>query len=99
MNDALKDSPSARKNFVLKFANQYKYDMVLLNNMNIELDIWRQYWSSSPSDKEPKKLSDTLEATVPMDTTFRAIYQLLKILVTFPVTTCPCERCISREAL
>ena len=38
----------------------------------------------------------TLEATVHMDTTFPAIYQLLKVLATIPITTCQCERCISR---
>ena len=55
-----------------------------------------QYWSSRLSDKLPKKLSDTLVATVHMDTTFPAIYQLLKVLTTIPITTCQCERCISR---
>ena len=96
MNDALKDSPAAWKNSVLKFANHYKDDMPLFCSMNTELDIWMQYWSSRPSDKLPKKLSDTLEATVQMDTTFPAIYQLLKVLATIPITTCQCERCISR---
>ena len=97
MNDALKDSPAAWKNSVLKFANHYKDGMPLFCNINTELDIWMQYWSSSrPSDKLPKKLSDTLEATVQMDTTFPAIYQLLKVLATIPITTCQCERCISR---
>ena len=96
MNDALKDSPAAWKNSVLKFANHYKDDMPLFCNINTELHIWMQYWSSRPSDKLPKKLSDTLEATVHMDTTFPAICQLLKVLATIPITTCQCERCISR---
>ena len=37
-----------------------------------------------------------MEATVPMDTTFPTLYQLLKILATIPITTSQCERSISR---
>ena len=37
-----------------------------------------------------------MEATVHMDTTFPAIYELLKVLATIPITICQCERCISR---
>ena len=32
----------------------------------------------------------------PLNTTFPAIHKLLKILATIPITTCQCEKCISR---
>ena len=91
-------NPHLHGKSVLKFANHYKDDMPLFCSINAELDIGRRQSakqsSGRPSDQLPKKLSDALEATVPMDTTFPAIYQLLKILAT--ITTCQCERCISR---
>ena len=44
-----------------------------------------------------EKIVQYFRGTVaPLDTTFPAIHQLLKILATIPITTCQCERCISR---
>ena len=70
--------------------------LTLFRNTDTELDIWHTYWSSKSPKSLPKKLSETLEVIYPMQTTFPTIYVLLQILATIPITTCTCERCISR---
>ena len=84
------------KKEVSVFVERYEDDLTLFHNTDTELDIWHTYWSSKSPKSLPKKLSETLEIIHPLQTTFPTIYVLLQILATIPITTCTCERCISR---
>ena len=87
------------KNDLSDFIDRYKSDLPLFRNTDTELDIWLHFWSSKRSEILPKKLSETLETAASMKTTFPSIFVLLQILATIPITTCQCERCISRLRL
>ena len=87
------------KNDLSDFIDRYKSDLPLFQNTDTELDIWLHFWSSKRSEILPKKLSETLETAASMKTTFPSIFVLLQILATIPITTCQCERCISRLRL
>ena len=84
------------KKEVSVFVERYEDDLTPFRNTDTELDIWHTYWSSKSPKSLPKKLSETLEVIHPMQTTFPTIYVFLQILATVPITTCTCERYISR---
>ena len=87
------------KNDLSDFTDRYKSDLPFFRNTDAGLDIRLQIWSNKRSETLAKKPSETLETVVLMKTTFSSIFVLLQILETILITTCQCERCISRLRL
>ena len=69
--------------------------MVSTNTIIPELHMWETYWSTTHRGAIPSTLSETLQMTLPMKSSFPNIYAALRVLATVPVTSCECERAIS----
>ena len=67
--------------------------MPCVSSIESELDIWFTCWLKYYKGDIPNTLLKTIQLT--HKKTFPNIYTRLKILVTFPVTTCEFERTIS----
>ena len=86
---------------VMEFANFYKDDLSNYNLLDAELDTYHTYWVTfrkiHPMEKIPSTVTETLKHL--SFQAFTNIKILLRILGTIPVTTCTCERCISKLRL
>ena len=69
-------------------------------SIDAELDIWHSYWSDyhEPGNL-PLTIISTLQSLTLVKSTFPNIYTILKILAVMPLTSCECERTISRLRL
>ena len=89
-----------RKN-VMEFATFYRDDLSNYHLLDTELSTYHTYWvtfrETYPKGKIPSTVSETLKHL--SFQAFTNIKILLRILGTVPVTTCTCERCISKLRL
>ena len=89
-----------RKN-VMEFAIFYRDDLSNYHLLDTELSTYHTYWvtfrETYPKEKIPSTLSETLKHL--SFQAFTNINFFLRILGTIPVTTCTCERCISKLRL
>ena len=79
----------------MEFAQIYRDDLLEMESLKAEMDIWGTYWLQKFSGKLPDHISTTLKETVMMKTTFPNIYTAYCILGTIPITACQCERSVS----
>ena len=86
---------------LMKFALFYKDDLPNYGLLNSELDTYHTYWVSFNKDfkneKIPSSVSETLQHLC--FKSFANMKVILRILGTVPVTTCTCERSISKLRL
>ena len=76
-------------------------DLPIFSILSSEMDIWEAYWLDKQKDGKslPGRLSYLLKEIAPIADTFLGTYVALKIMATIPVTTCECERSISKLGL
>ena len=88
------------KSAVQNFVSVYINDMPFPFSIDAELDIWHSYWSDyhEPGNL-PLTIISTLQSLTLVKSTFPNIYTILKILAVMPLTSCECERTISRLRL
>ena len=90
----LSDQVSSCSN-IKQFAEEYSSDMlptfVNEQSLNAELDLWSSIMSglAKPYDNVQDTLKNTSEDLFPH------LYLLLRLLCTFPITTCETERSVS----
>ena len=86
----LNESSDWKKRFMV-FANYYYEDFPNFNGLYAELDLWLNLWACA---KFKNNLSDSVSVTLKMldSLAFRNIHLVLKLLGTFPITTCECEQ-------
>ena len=85
----------------MEFATSFKDDLYNYNLLAAELDTYHTYWvtfkKTHPKEKIPSTVTETLKHI--LFQVFTNIKIHLRILGTIPVTTCTCERCISKLRL
>ena len=86
----LNESSDWKKRFMV-FANYYYEDFPNFNWLYAELDLWFNLWDCA---KFKNNFSDSVSVTLKMldSLAFRNIHLVLKLLGTFPITTCECEQ-------
>ena len=84
-----------------EFTQKYGAALPIFSNLSSEMDIWEAYWLDKQKDGKslPERLSYLLKEIASIADTFVGIYVALKIMATIPVTTCECERSISKLGL
>ena len=75
----------------MEFCEFYKDDLPSFQDLDMELDLWVEYWVTFEGDI-PEDIVSTLKAEL---AGFVNISILLRILGTLPVTSCGCERSFS----
>ena len=81
------------------FVDEYSDDIDSVLELKAELDMWEMFWNKEVSCHKMDEDSDMWSIQSVLFQTdkemFPAIYSSLKLLGTFPVTSCECERSIS----
>ena len=85
------------KRYFDQFCRQYANDLPDISSLSHEVDNWESAWIDIPDRELPHNISETLKITNKIS--FPNIYACLKILATFPVTSCSCERSASSVRL
>lgn len=75
----------------IQLTAQYSSDLPNPQSLHAELDIWERTWNKTSN--LPGTVAATIKATDQL--LFPNIYEILKIICTWPVTTCECERSVS----
>ena len=90
------------RNDLKLFNNQYYDDIDAAVSLEAEFDMWEVFWRRQvelPSNKSEEFEYELYSVKSVLKITdkemFPAIWSCLKLLATFPVTTCECERSIS----
>ena len=79
-----------------EFTQKYRADLPIFSNLSSEMQM-EMKWKDGKS--LPDRLSYLLKEIASIADTLLGIYVALKIMATIPVTTCECERSISKLGL
>ena len=82
----------ARRGDFQEFCNLYDQDLPSLHSQETEMDLWERKWQGV--DSLPSTTGDIM-ANVNKDM-YTNIYTALILLQVIPVTSCECERSVSR---
>ena len=89
----LNESSDWKKEFMV-FANYYYEDFPNFNGLDAELDLWFNFWDCAKfKNNLPDSISVTLKRVDSL--AFPNTHLALKLLGTFPITTCECDRSFS----
>ena len=89
----LNESSDWKKEFTV-FANYYYEDFPNFNALDAELDLWFSFWDFAKfKNNLPDSVSVTLKRVDSL--AFPNMRLALKLLGTFHITTCECERLFS----
>ena len=89
------------RSFVREFSQQYESDMPSKLNLEVEMNMWEQFWTleKSKKNKIPDTIMETLKLINKKKEWFPNIYTILTLIAVVPPSSNSCERSISRLRL